>query len=560
MDDKEPIVPLHKRITKHRAFLPFTLFIVVVILFSFSSQFSDRPPVIKLITPEVGYPGDILVLVGKHFGKERKGGEVTIAGARPVSASYLEWHDERISVRIPGDAGSGMVNVITRNGKSKGVLFTNRNHIPIVLSGPAQPGHPFIENITPTKGSVGTLITITGLNFGLERGGGKVFFTPVTFTDSNRQVDESDISNLISSSESDFDYESWSDREIKVRVPDGASPGNIAVLTDRGLSNFDYFEVTSQAGTKLLKQKRGYQVQYGVQVRITSAEPGSSLFLWIPRVYQGLEQSNMEVASEIQPYWNDFRGVIVYKLDNLTSHSSYNVSQSFWFDRYAVETRINISKIPEIYDKERRLFRFYTTPDSFVPSDDEKIKQISKSLVRGESNPYLKARRIYDYLIQRFSFVNDLSEKDILAGMNQKTADSYTYALLFCALSRAAGIPSRPVAGYVVYGDKLTARHFWAEFYIESVGWIPVDPALGDGAAFGNFPEVEDQVGYYFGNLDNQHIILSRGVLQVTPIQPHGKTIRKSNLYTLQTIHEEASPNLESYSTLWQDLRVVDWW
>jgi hypothetical protein len=57
--------------------------------------------------------------------------------------------------------------------------------------------------------------------------------------------------------------------------------------------------------------------------------------------------------------------------------------------------------------------------------------------------------------------------------------------------------------------------HFWVEFWYEKLGWIPVDPALGDFAA-ANLPEgiIEGEPKtFYFGSLDNRHVAFSHGAL-----------------------------------------------
>jgi transglutaminase-like putative cysteine protease len=46
-------------------------------------------------------------------------------------------------------------------------------------------------------------------------------------------------------------------------------------------------------------------------------------------------------------------------------------------------------------------------------------------------------------------------------------------------------------------------NHVWAEFYLENIGWIPVDPTIGQSQ-----PAKHD---YYFGSMDNQRVILSKG-------------------------------------------------
>ena len=171
--------PFLKRITSHRAFIPIIIFIGVVLVFSFSSRFSERPPEIHTVTPSVAEAGDILVISGDYFGDVRQGGEVSIAGVRPVSSSYYEWNDERISVQVPSEAGSGVLTVNTRTGRSNSVLFTNKDDIPVVIEGPSKPGYPYIEEVMPATGAVGDLLTIRGINFGEERNSGTAYFSAI---------------------------------------------------------------------------------------------------------------------------------------------------------------------------------------------------------------------------------------------------------------------------------------------------------------------------------------------------------------------------------------------
>ncbi len=90
------------------------------------------------------------------------------------------------------------------------------------------------------------------------------------------------------------------------------------------------------------------------------------------------------------------------------------------------------------------------------------------------------------------------------------------YASLFIALCRASGIPARSVVGYwAVSGIEQT--HVWAEYYIEPYGWMPVDPTVGQSQ-----PSQRD---YYFGNMDNQRVILNKGfIVQLQPPGPDNYT------------------------------------
>jgi len=115
------------------------------------------------------------------------------------------------------------------------------------------------------------------------------------------------------------------------------------------------------------------------------------------------------------------------------------------------------------------------------------------------------------------------------------------------------------VAGLIVYGDKLTRRHVWADFYVPQLGWVPVDPALADGTGLLDI-QVEDPGSFYFGNLENQHISFTRHVVQLPKVNPHSNVSMLENPYSLQTIYEEYPPNLEGYRVRWEDIKIVDWW
>jgi len=558
MKEKEKKSPLFKRVVTHVAFFPVLLFFAAIVVFSFTSQFSERPPVIHAISPEVGSPGDVLVISGEYFGESRKGGEVLIAGFRPRSSSYIEWSNTRISVSLPSELGSGMVYVTTRNGKSNGSLFTNSHHIPVVLSGPAEPGAPYIEEISPTKGEVGDRVTLSGMNFGFERGMSRVFFTPISYVGKMEGKQEEEW--FLPCSEIDFDYLQWGDTKITVRVPDGAASGTIFVDTDRGRSNTQYFEVLGKSGTKVLRNRRGYQVQQTVQVRVTQGSGENGLFLWLPGMYQGLQQNNVETVKEPEPYWPDYLGVNVYLLSNINRGERYNIQQTYWFDRYAVETKINGERVEIEYDRNTPLFRRYTEKNEYIPLDMELVDSLVPTIVARERNPYEKAKMIFDWVLEYLSYEDVGDQGDLKQVLERKRGNSYGYSILLTTLLRKAKIPARPLAGFVVYDDKQTARHFWTEFYLEGFGWVPLDPSLADGLTYGGFPTVEDPRSYYFGNVDSGHILVSRGVIPTSAIRPDSTLIKRRNSYSLQHFHEESFGNLQAYSSMWQNAKVIDWW
>jgi transglutaminase-like putative cysteine protease len=59
--------------------------------------------------------------------------------------------------------------------------------------------------------------------------------------------------------------------------------------------------------------------------------------------------------------------------------------------------------------------------------------------------------------------------------LEQKFGHCWDFSDCFVTLARAAGVPSRQVAGWLYGGT----GHVWAEFYREGKGWQQVDPTGG---------------------------------------------------------------------------------
>lgn len=550
---------LLRRILHHKATIPVAIFVLLVAALVYSLSRSERPPRLESISPEIGTPGGVLVLKGKYFGNEQLSSAVSISGTRPTSHSYLEWTDTRVSVQIPEDAGTGMVYISTRLGTSEGLLFTNKNRIPVVISETAKPGVPFIETMSPTVGTVGEVITVRGLNFGLSRGAGRVLFTSLA-APLDLGADREEGPEYLPASELDFDYDSWTDQEILVRVPDGATSGNVYVETDRGQSNTVYFEVANLPGTKMLRSKTGYQITFSVEISDVKANTGSTIDLWVAGPLRSLEQRNIEYIKIPDPLWDDYHGLSRYQIADPLPETTYRVNQTFWLDRYGLETKISTSKVGRTYDVESKLYQVYTSSNSILPVDDESVVNAAKSAIGRERNPYLQARAIYLFLIKQLAYDAKPDGKTILENYVSATADAYTYTMLFCAMSRAIGIPARPVAGFLIYGDKRRRIHYWAEYYLAGFGWAPVDPTLGDGVRFEEYPDEEDPTEFFFGNTDSHHLVFTRGLVDVRPLSSEARTVTRERVYSLQTIHEESSKGVASYSAQWSSLQVIDLW
>jgi transglutaminase-like putative cysteine protease len=508
--------------------------------------------------------GEVLTIFGESFGDAREESYVTIAGITPTASAYIDWSDTRIRVRVPEFGDSGLVRVCRNNKKSNVALFSNRQTMPQTVQQEYTGIGPRISAVEPQAGAIGSVVIIRGSGFGASREGGGVFFSWDAELPPAAPAETSGPGE-VEVSETEFGYELWSEREIRVRVPDGAIGGNLKVRAFRGDTRPVFFDVTGRPGTKTFKDKRTYAISYSVDIKVDKAEGPNSLYLWLPRPVTSSSQRNVRLLSRnTEPFIENYRGTSLFQMKDLQSGAAAAITLSYLVEVYAVETDIRANSLPS-GSKTSSALSAYTAPGDLIPSDNPRVRELAASVVGREQNPYLKARRIYEYILNEVTIRWAGPEggppdapvaKDLLLVIEEKRADPYMAALLFCALCRSAGVPAIPVSGVLIDRNRLCASHYWAEFWIDGFGWVPVDPALGGGGAPPLFVLRADRANYYFGSLDNQRISFSRGFAALSQMDPRSRVLAREQDYALQSLWEEAAGGLESYSSFWSDVII----
>ncbi|MDR2536965.1 MAG: IPT/TIG domain-containing protein [Treponema sp.] len=515
-----------------------------ILLVSFFSCKEDGP-VILSIDPKIGTGDEILLITGTGFGEERNGAYITIGGSPPVSSAYLDWNDSYISVSFP-EAGSGILYV-HRNGKrSNPAVFASRNSIPEVKQG-SSGVTPLVEQVKPVSGPIGSLITIQGSGFGVTREGSGVFFALSV------ETPESDGAML---GASELDYELWNDREIRVRVPDGVTSGNLEIRTKGGASTPVAFTVTGQPGVKTFGEQQRYTITYTVDVRVMNAVPPNTLYLWVPEPVSSASQRNIErLERSMLPLAEQYQGTSVFQLNDLTTDIYTGIKLSYSVDVYTVETSVRTQLVRRVLGSSN-MASLYTMPSTLVPSDDERIKVLASAIIGREQNPYEIARRLYEWLINEGGIDRLSRPATVLEALETQSADSWATSFLFCALARASGVSAIPIAGVLVNQLNQVFPHYWAEFWLEDFGWVPLDPTLGAGDIPPNFGTLDNPAIYYFGNLDNQRITFSRGLAVFSQMDPQGRITTRDRAHALQSLWEEAVGGLENYTATWSDIII----
>ncbi|MCC6980801.1 MAG: hypothetical protein IT343_20950 [Candidatus Melainabacteria bacterium] len=131
--------------------------------------------------------------------------------------------------------------------------------------------------------------------------------------------------------------------------------------------------------------------------------------------------------------------------------------------------------------------RFLQLPEDYEPQ----VKLLATEVGGKDGNWFVRAERIANHLKANYSYLNNNTELDpdvdSVANflLTTKSGSCSMFASAEAVMLRALGIPSRVVFGYMP-GEKdpnsdatLVKRkneHAWAEVFIPTHGWIPIDP------------------------------------------------------------------------------------
>lgn len=178
------------------------------------------------------------------------------------------------------------------------------------------------------------------------------------------------------------------------------------------------------------------------------------------------------------------------------------------------------------YDEDDDDYKKYTRSYGNTEITPE-ITAMAEEIAGEETNPYLIAKKIYDYIVENvtYSFVPECTYwprgKPVSVYVHEnECGDCGGQSIYFSALCRSQGIPARATGGWQLFTGEFQT-HFWAEFYLPNYGWVPVDTSVGQMADYTtnmNEEQKREFKDYYFGNLDNLRCVIQKDV--DTPLVP----------------------------------------
>jgi len=131
----------------------------------------------------------------------------------------------------------------------------------------------------------------------------------------------------------------------------------------------------------------------------------------------------------------------------------------------------------------------------FIPSDDERIKEIAKDVI-GEAEGLEAVGKIISYVDEKLADKPTFSIPNALDALKSGEGDCNEHSALAVALLRAVEIPARVEVG-LVYVNRAFYYHAWVGVYLGGK-WLSTDPTFGQEIADPTHVKLE------YGSFENQ--------------------------------------------------------
>ena len=160
------------------------------------------------------------------------------------------------------------------------------------------------------------------------------------------------------------------------------------------------------------------------------------------------------------------------------------------------------------YDTAGALYKEYTAERETHIRFTPRIKELAANLTVGETNPLLKAQRIFRWINDHFPWASAREYSTIENipeyVLDNRHGDCGQVSLLFITLCRCSGIPARFQSGFMMH-PRAWNLHDWAGVYFEGAGWVPVDQSFG----IPTFADNPEEKMFFMGGIDSWRMIVN---------------------------------------------------
>jgi len=325
-------------------------------------------------------------------------------------------------------------------------------------------------------------------------------------------------------------------------------------------------ELKAMAGTNpdQVRLPRPCRVRQSIMLKENKVPIGETVFCWLP--YPSVFQTQGDVkfiTSSHNPVWLDHPASKIRSVHlqaPVPDKGDLYFFIEYEYTAYAYYQEIDPGKVIS-FNQEESIYRDFTSEENPHEVFTPELMSLSARIVGDETNPYLKAQRIYNWLADsiKYSYAREYSTLRNISAYCYKNrfGDCGQAAILFITMCRIAGIPARWQSGFFTFPDD-EGMHDWAEIFIKPYGWLPVDIYMGmfftsmtEDLLPAQRMEMRD---FYFGNIDHYRLVANKGHNQL--LYPPKKHFRSETVDFQRGEIEWAEANL--YFTDWRWRIVVN--
>ncbi len=258
---------------------------------------------------------------------------------------------------------------------------------------------------------------------------------------------------------------------------------------------------------------RRFQIQYDAVISAIPAD-AKTVRIWIPEppsdAWQTIEKISVEAPYRYRLAKDpEYGNSILYLEGPPPAGGEVRISMRFDVHRREYVNRPGGPRDPRADSENPRLLYRFRQPDHLVPLSGV-IADVAKQATAGHTTDIDKARAIYDYVTTHLHYDKSGSgwgRGDAVWACDHKRGNCTDYHSLLIGMARSVGIPAKFEIGLPVPDDKragaIGGYHCWAAFYLEGLGWVPVDSSEAS-----KNPAKRD---YFFGGIDANRVRLSLG-------------------------------------------------
>ena len=278
-------------------------------------------------------------------------------------------------------------------------------------------------------------------------------------------------------------------------------------LNGKGENHSDYvcktIQICETAGPIILLKEHECSIE--IEYFLENKGPGNlnklSCKIEVPKTSEPFQIVNncSKESEDVKEIEDDYGNIFYqYYLGDILEGESASIKVNCDLILYEFDDK-GCDNIFATFDADDEDLELCTGSETYIDSDSPIIIETVNEIVGNESNPYLIAEKLYNYIADDLDYDYELaanSNRQLFKAseiLERGKGTCMDYSIAYAAVCRAAGIPVKYVTGIpvtVIVGEEnqeIHEGHAWNEIKLPEYGWVPLDVTWESGFLTHNY-------------------------------------------------------------------------